>query len=527
MRPKTDVLIVGAGPTGLVLALWLHHQGVNVHIFDQADGPAKDSRAIFVHARIVELYRQLGLTEDLLALGYKLPASNLWVEAEHTSHVSLRDFGRELTPYPFMLIIPQADHERMLEKRLNDVGIYVSRGSKLQGFVDHGSSITATLFRESDESSTTHEASYIVGCDGAHSAVRRGIGARFEGETYKPLFYIADVEGKSDKYFNSEGHMVFSDDTFTQVFPYKKAGHARLVGITIPDNDDNDNGESPEPGHQITFDDIRPQIMQVMNIDITNVNWFATYRCHHRVTDKFRSNRAFLAGDAAHIHSPVGGQGMNTGIMDSVNLAWKLATVLNTNMTEEAKYQLLDSYESERRAFAMMIVKSTDMGFTTLTSKGFFPHILRNWLIPYLVPLLLKFDFARTKIFRGASQLICNYRGSSLSCIAEGTVQPGDRLPWVEINEVDNFSTLREVSWQLHIYGKSGSELEKWARERNAKAFTFRWHDQYGKVGLVKNAVYLLRPDQYIAGIFEGASAKAGLDKYFATRGFFPHPGRH
>lgn len=125
-----------------------------------------------------------------------------------------------------------------------------------------------------------------------------------------------------------------------------------MVGITILDTDDDDNRESPEPEHQITFDEVRPQIMQVMDIDITNVNWFSTYRCHHRVADKFRSNRAFLVGDAAHVHSPVGGQGVNTGIIDSVNLAWKLATVLKTNMTEEAKYQLLDSYESERRAFA-------------------------------------------------------------------------------------------------------------------------------------------------------------------------------
>lgn len=520
MKPKTDVLIVGAGPTGLVLALWLHHQGVKVHIFDQAEGRAEDSRAIIVHARIVELYRQLGLAEDLLALGYKLPATNLWVGAQHKAHISLQDFGRELTPYPFMLSAPQDDHERMLEKRLNDVGIHVERGSKLQGFVDHGSSITATLFRESDGSSTTHEASYIVGCDGAHSAVRHAIGAKYEGETYKPLFYIADVEGKSDKYFNGEGNVVFTNDTFNLVVPYNKAGHARLVGIIMPDNDDDDNRESPAHEHQITFGDVRPQIMQVMDIDITKVNWFSTYRSHHRVADKFRSNRAFLVGDAAHIHSPVGGQGMNTGIMDSINLAWKLATVLKqTDMTEEAKHELLDSYESERRSFAMMIVKSTDTGFTTLTSKGFFPHILRNWLIPYLVPLLLKFGFARTRIFQGASQLICNYRGSSLSSTGEGTVQPGDRLPWVEINEVDNFTTLRDVCWQLHIYGESLPQLEKWARGMNVKVFAFKWHDKYAKAGLVRNAVYLLRPDQYIAGIFEGPSVEAGLDEYFATRG--------
>ncbi|EKV19034.1 FAD binding monooxygenase, putative [Penicillium digitatum PHI26] len=466
------------------------------------------------------MYRQLGLTEDLLALGYKLPSTNLWINAEHKAHIPLGNFGRELSPYPFMLSVPQDDHERMLEKRLNDVGIRVERGTKLQGFVDHGLSITATLFRESDKSSTTHEASYIAGCDGAHSAVRQGISAIFEGETYKPLFYIADVEGKSDNHFNGEGNVVLTNDTFNLVVPYNKAGHVRLVGITMPHNDDDDKRESSEHENLITFDDVLPQIMHVMDIKITKVNWFSTYRSHHRVADKFRSNRAFLVGDAAHIHSPVGGQGMNTGIMDSINLAWKLATVLKqTNMTEEAKQQLLDSFESERRSFAMTIVKSTDAGFKTLTSKGFFPHILRNWLIPYLVPLLLKFDFARARIFRGASQLVCNYRGSTLCQSGKGSVQPGDRLPWVEINDVDNFSTLRDVSWQLHIYGDSVTEFEKWAREMKVKVFTFHWHDQYGKVGLVKNAVYLLRPDQYIAGIFEGSSVN-GLVEYFTTRGF-------
>ncbi|KAJ5970554.1 Monooxygenase FAD-binding [Penicillium vulpinum] len=519
MKPKTDVLIVGAGPTGLVLALWLQHQGVNVHIFDQAEGPAKDSRAIVVHARIVELYRQLGLADALLELGYQLPATNLWIHTQHKARVALRDFGRALTPYPFILSIPQDDHERMLEKRLNDVGIHVERGSKLQGFVDHGSSITATLFREIDGTSTTHEASYIVGCDGVHSAVRHGIGARYEGETYKPLFYIADIDGKSDKLFNGEGNLVFTNDTFNLVVPYNKEGHARLVGIITPDKGDDGNSESSEHKPQITFEHIRPRIMQAMDIDIKKVNWFSTYRSHHRVADKFRSNRVFLVGDAAHIHSPVGGQGMNTGIMDSINLAWKLATVIKqTNMTEEAKHRLLESYESERRSFAMMIVKSTDTGFTTLTSNGFFPYILRNWLIPYLVPVFLKFDFARTRIFRGASQLICNYRGSSLSQTGKGTVQAGDRLPWVEINQVDNFSTLTDICWQLHIYGESQSQFEEWAQNMGVKVFVFQWHEKYNTAGLVKDVVYLLRPDQYIAGIFEGPSSE-GLDEYFGSRG--------
>ena len=520
MKPHTDVLIVGAGPTGLVLALWLHRQGVNVHIFDQADAPAKNSRAIVVHARIIELYRQLGLSEELLALGYKLPGTNLWVHGQHKAHVSLRDFGRDLTPYPFLLNIPQDDHERMLERRLNDIGIYVQRGTKLQGFVDHGSSITATLFHEADGSSTTHEASYIVGCDGAHSAVRHAIGAKYEGETYRPLFYIADIEGEDDKLFNGEGSLFFTKESFNLMVPYNKQGHARLVGITSLNNDENPDLESPDHDHQITFEDVRPQVIEATHINIKKLNWFSTYRSHHRIADKFRKNRAFLVGDAAHIHSPVGGQGMNTGIMDSINLAWKLATAIkHKDMSEEAKHQLLESYESERRSFALTIVKSTDTGFTTLTSQGILGYILRNWLIPYLVPLAVRFEFIRKRIFRGASQLICNYRGSILCQTDAGVVQSGDRLPWVQIGQKDNFSTLQDLCWQLHVYGEPEPQLDQWARKMDVKLFIFHWNDQYAEAGLIKDVVYLLRPDHYIAGIFEGSSSESGLDKYFLTRG--------
>ncbi|KAJ5124128.1 uncharacterized protein N7515_007953 [Penicillium bovifimosum] len=523
MRTPTDVydvLIAGAGPTGLVLALWLHHQGLKVHIVDQAEAPAKDSRAIVVHARIVELYRQLGLADDLLELGYKLPATNLWFDGQHKAQIPIREFGQDLTAYPFLLIVPQSEHETMLERRLNDLGVHVERKTKLQDFVDHDSSITATLSHQPGGTSSTINASYIVGCDGAHSVVRRKIGAKYEGDTYEPLFYIADIEARDDTFINGEGHLIFTDDTYNLLVPYNKAGHVRVVGLTTQRNNDNNDHGSPTHEHGIAFEDVRPQITKATNIDITKVNWFSTYRSHHRVAEKFRRNRAFLAGDAAHIHSPAGGQGMNTGIMDAINLAWKLATVLKqTNMSEDAKHQLLESYESERRSFAMMIVKSTDTGFTLITSKGFVPHIVRTWVIPYLAPLALKFDAARGRVFKGLSQLICNYRASSLSRSGEGAVQAGDRLPWAEMDEEDNFSTLRYVCWQLHAYGEILPHLEEWARDNGVKVFAFDWHDQYVKAGLVKDAVYLLRPDQYIAGIFEGPSIESELKEYFATRG--------
>ncbi|KAJ5766769.1 uncharacterized protein N7511_004385 [Penicillium nucicola] len=519
MKPKTEVLITGAGPTGLVLALWLHKQGIKTRIIDQAGAPAKNSRALVVHARIIELYRQLDLADNLLEIGYKLPATNLWVHKRHKAHIPLGDFGDELTPYPFMLTVPQDEHERMLEKRLNDLGIFVERRVKLLGFVDHGSNITATLFRDAEGISETFDASYIVGCDGAHSVVRHAIGAKYEGETYKPLFYIADVESRDQTLANGEGHLMVSNDTFNLIVPYNKEGHVRLVGVTIPDSSDETQHHAlAEEEHKITFDDVQPQIEEAMDLEIEKVNWFSTYRSHHRVAEKFRKNRAFLVGDAAHIHSPVGGQGMNTGIMDAINLAWKLATVLKKEMDDEAKHQLLGSYDSERRAFALKIVTSTDAGFTTLTSKGIFPHILRNWLIPYLLPLAVKFEHARTQIFRGGSQLICNYRGSSLSQDgATGMVQSGDRLPWTKMSQGDNFSTLRDIGWQIHVYGETRS-LGEWAQRRAIKIFVFQWDEQCAKTGLIKNAVYLLRPDHYIAGIFEGP-VESELENYFSARG--------
>ncbi|KAJ5114845.1 Monooxygenase FAD-binding [Penicillium alfredii] len=523
--PETDVLIIGAGPTGLVLALWLHRQGINVHIVDQAEAAAKNSRALVVHARIVELYQQLGLTDDLLAVGHQLPATNIWVGGHHRAHIPLQEFGQKLTPYPFMLTLPQDEHERLLERRLKALGVTVERRTRLLNFVDHGSNITATLLCDTDESEMTYNAAYIVGCDGAHSAVRHGIGTKYEGDAYKPFFYIADIEGDGDSpFFNGEAHVTLTNESFYLVIPYAQRRHARLVGVTLADDNATYDPDHTLSEHhpQITFDDILPQVKKALNIKIEKLNWFSTYRSHHRVAEKFRDNRAFIVGDAAHIHSPVGGQGMNTGIMDAINLAWKLATVIKqTEMTEDAKSQLLESYETERRAFAMKIVSSTDTGFTTFTAKGIFPHILRTWIIPYLAPVVTWFSHTRTEMFRAGSQLICTYRGSGLSQAAECTaaVHPGDRLPWAKTQQDDNFSTLSDICWQLHVYGDQQPGLGEWCLRRNVKLFVFDWDEQHAKAGLKKDVVYLLRPDHYIAGIFEGDSVESALDDYFSSRG--------
>jgi 2-polyprenyl-6-methoxyphenol hydroxylase-like FAD-dependent oxidoreductase len=338
----------------------------------------------------------------MLKVGYKLPATNVWVEGQHRAHIPLREFGKELTPYPYIFTVPQDAHERVLEGKLNSYGIFVERCTKLESFVDNGSSITAKLVRQDDGTESSCEASYIVGCEGAHSVVRHEIGAKYEGDTYVPLFYIADLEAEEQDspLFNGEAHLSFVDDTFNLILPYAQERRVRLIGTTIPKtNETHQDHDVSEPHPEVTFEDVLPDIRKASGIEIKKVKWFSPYRSHHRVSSIFHKNRAFLVGDAAHIHSPVGGQGMNTGIMDAINLAWKLATVITQeSMTEDAKHRLLDSYESERRAFALSVVGATDHGFTLLTSPGFLPHMLRAWIIPYVAPLVTRFQSARMEL---------------------------------------------------------------------------------------------------------------------------------
>ena len=187
--------------------------------------------------------------------------------------------------------------------------------------------------------------------------------------------------------------------------------------------------EEAEHQHEnLSWNDVSKRVIEWMRIDVERVNWFSTYRVHHRVADHFRKGRAFLLGDAAHIHSPVGGQGMNTGIGDAVNLAWKLAAVLHGR----ADASLLDSYEPERIAFARRLVATTDRAFTGVTSPGAIARRVRLHIVPLLIPLLFKFATVRRFMFRTISQTAVNYRGSSLSEGRAGAVHGGDRLPWVK-----------------------------------------------------------------------------------------------
>jgi len=498
-------LIVGAGPTGLVLALWLTRLGVAVRIIDKTAEPGTTSRALAVSARTLELYQQLGMAGLLVDGGVKVPGANFWVQGTRVARLPLDRMGEGLTPFPFALIFPQDAHEQVLIERLGTLGVTVERRTELLRFDTRDHVVRATLRRD-DGVMETCEASYLAGCDGAHSIVRETLATGFPGGTYSDIFYVADIEG-SGPATNGEIHVDLGRSDFLAVFPLKGTGRVRLVGTVI---------ERPADEHgNLTFDDVRDRVIGHLKFTIDRVNWFSTYHVHHRVAAKFREGCAFLLGDAAHIHSPVGGQGMNTGIGDAVNLAWKLAAVLNGGAADS----LLDTYEPERIGFARRLVATTDRVFSIVTDQGPIAWRVRTRLVPLLARFLFRLDAVRRFLFRTVSQIGVNYRDSPLSEGAAGSVKGGDRLPWVKTGpQEDNFAPLTSLAWQVHVYGEPRHGMADACAGLRLPIHAFAWKSEMGRSALVRGALYLVRPDGYIA-LADPDGDPERLGRYFLSRG--------
>ena len=481
----TEGLVCGAGPTGLVLAFALARAGVRVRVIDAAETPGTTSRALVVHARTLELYRQLGLAEGLVAEGLPFTRANLWVRGRRVAQVELGDLGAGLTPFPYMLVVPQDRHERFLIECLARVGAAVERPTELVDFEETPERVRSRL-RGPNGAESACEAAYLAGCDGARSRSREVLGAGFEGHTYSHLFFVADVEARG-AVMNDELHVALDDSDLLGVFPLRGRQTGRLIGtVRLLD----------EHGPPPTWNDVGRLPIERLGIDVERVNWFSTYRVHHRVAGLFRRGRAFLLGDAAHIHSPVGGQGMNTGIGDALNLAWKLADVLRGR----AGPALLDTYEPERMAFARRLVATTDRGFVLATSPGDLARFVRTEVVPRVLPPLVRLPAVRRFVFRTLSQTRIHYRTSRLSAGQAGRVAGGDRLPWVPLEAGrDNFAGLDGLRWQVHVYGAPGAELTATCRRLDLALAAMRWQPAMRRAGLAQGALDLVRPDGHVA----------------------------
>ncbi|MYM72459.1 NAD(P)-binding protein [Duganella sp. FT134W] len=472
----TQVLIVGAGPTGLVLAIALARRGVVVRIVDHNSGPGQASRAMAVHARTLEFYRQLGFADAVINQGIPIESIHLREHGQDVGQLPLKDIGAGLSPYPFVLAFPQDDHERLLVAQLQAEGVQVEWNTELESFTQDEWGVRAVLQHEGDRIACS--SAYLCGCDGARSRVRDALQLTFTGGTYDHLYYVADVHTAGPPNHDLVAHL--AAHSFALMLPVRSRGMKRLIGILPPD-------APPDPD----FEAVRPTLEPLLGISVEQVNWFSTYRVHHRVAARFRVGRCFIAGDAAHIHSPAGGQGMNTGIGDAINLAWKLAHVLQ----DRADAALLDTYEAERIVFARKLVATTDRAFQMMVSQGAGGQLLREWLLPHLFPVLSGFGAARRTLFKTLSQIMIHYPDSPLSGGRAGDIIGGDRLPWV----ADNFRPLQSLDWQLHVYGQATPQLTAAAQALHLPLHAWPWTEAAGHTGLLEDAAYLVRPDMHVA----------------------------
>ncbi len=500
---KTDVIIVGAGPTGLSLACQLTRYGVDFVIIDKNETTSQFSKAIGVQARTLEIYEQIGLAEDLIAEGAKAERAKLVEGGEVRGTVELSNIGQGLSPYPFLLVVEQGKHEKLLDNYLKAQGKDVHWQTELANFVQDKDGVTAQI-KTADGATESVEAKFLVGCDGAKSYVRHALGLEFEGSTFERLFYVADV--KIDWSFPHDSlYICLAQNTITAFFPMVGENRFRIIG-TFPENEERREGE-------VLYEEIEKQIRAdtKLNLDISEVNWFSVYRVHSRRVNNFASGRCFVAGDSAHIHTPAGGQGMNTGIQDGYNLAWKLALVL----TGRANAKILDSYNEERSANAKHLLETTDRIFQFGVSSATFTAYFRTHIRPYIANFVLQIGAVKSWIFPLISQIGINYRNSSISR-TEGyfSVKAGDRMPYLIIDGASIYDKLQNPKFHLIIFtdGQNPVIVDDLFKSRYSSLVDFFEFPLYPNVatafGTKETFSILLRPDNYIGLITADNSGK-------------------
>lgn len=495
---ENDVLVVGAGPTGLMLANQLCRRGMRVRIIDRHSGPAQQSRALGVHARTLEIYAKLGIAEKAVELGKVGNGVNLWARGERMGRVPLGDAGKGVTPFPYVLILGQDDNERILGERLEAQGVRVQWSTELTGLVQKPDHVEATL-RLPDGSIETMAVPWVAGCDGARSAVRELNGITFPGAPYEHVFFVADTEAVGNM-VPDEVNVYLLQEGFHLFFPMRGTDHWRVVGILPPELRN-------RPG--VTFEEVVPALRKEAGtrLDFRSCSWFSTYRIHHRAASRFRVRRCFVLGDAAHIHSPVGAQGMNTGLQDAYNLAWKLAMVIKG----QAGPRLLDTYEEERIPIARRLLNTTDRAFRFVVSDSPFAGLLRTRIMANAASLAMRTRAMQQLAFRTVSQTAIHYAWSTLSRSADtmpaGSPKAGDRLPWLHLKFTaqgpveDAFQKLDDTRFNLLVFGQNEPPGDPGIGELLVRHVVPRdpLNDkELARAGIPSTSYYLLRPDGHI-----------------------------
>ncbi|GGH17321.1 FAD-dependent monooxygenase [Mucilaginibacter phyllosphaerae] len=496
----TGVLIVGAGPSGLMMAAQLLRYGVQPVIIDLKKGPTNQSKALAVQARSLEIYRQMGLVDKVLEGGKQAGGLALYTEGEQAATISLKDVGKTDTLYPFIHLYQQSKNERALLDYLTTACCPVYWETTLISLKQNKDN--AEVILQSGNTNHTLLCNYVIGADGAHSAVRKQLDIPFTGDTYQHQFYLADVE-ITNKTPGDIVSLFLAKSGFAGFFPMPEEHSYRIVG-SLPDKLANKA--------DLNINDILPALKGITtaDVEIAETRWFTLYKLHHRMAGRFSDGRCFLIGDAAHIHSPVGGQGMNTGLQDAYNLAWKLAAVVKGQI----KQSILSSYADERMPVAKELLNTTDRIFNIITSRGWFSGLLKRYVIPNVLKLLWKNHQLREYFFRRVSQTGISYRDSkiNLQLSRDTKIKAGDRLPYLEI-----FDEKKKAKTDIHTWcSKPGFTLITLGEIKEAYLFTLaKWITQDYRGGL---NFFHLPPSNTNWHVFDAFEVKPGMRRALIIR---------
>ncbi|HEX8088826.1 MAG TPA: FAD-dependent monooxygenase [Blastocatellia bacterium] len=503
---KTDVVIIGAGPTGLSLACQFVRYGMDFIIVEKNEGVTPYSKAIGVHARTLEIYEQIGLAQKAIEQGTIARKVRMLAGGEVRGEMDLSNIGEGLSPYPFVLMLEQSKNEQLLYEYLRNRRKEVLWKTELESFSQNDSGVTARVKTASGPKII--EAKYLVGCDGAKSQTRHALGLGFSGSTFERMFYVADAQVDWNLSHDAL-HVCFSKSSFVLFFPLKGEKRYRIVGV-FPEEFAKDEGD-------VLYEEIEQRVKEEakLELDLHHVEWFSTYKVHTRHVSKFSVGKCFLAGDSAHIHSPAGAQGMNTGIQDGYNLAWKMALVSEGNQDEK----LLETYNEERLENAKRLLQTTDRMFQFAAGTEWFLEFLRTNVLPSVAKYILSFDAVKKFIFPLISQIGINYRHSSLSQHAGDEnfqVKAGDRMPYFMASGESIYDKLRQPKFHLLAFSDGQSEHQGLKAELEQEYGSWidfsviRLQSQVAEIfGTDQPFSLLLRPDNYIGFI----STKTALEE--------------
>lgn len=487
---KTQVVIVGAGPTGLSMAAQMIRYNIDFIIIDRNERPTQLSKALVIQARTLEIFQELGIVDKAIQLGQITSKLQLFYKGKKKIVVNIRDIGKGLSDFPMALSLEQSKTEEILYDFLKEHGKNVLWRYELSQIEQTEDGVIVTIKNQHTTYQKIH-CSYLIGCDGAGSSVRHALNLSFEGSTEPKLFYVADVKLSSSVINTNSLYMFMIKKGFVLFFPMYGPGHYRIVGV-LPEY---------KNGDEYKFSDIEDSIKQeiVSPVEFDELRWFSTYKVHSRKANSFMNGHCFIAGDAAHIHTPAGGQGMNTGIQDAYNLGWKLAYVIKRQLNSD----ILFSYNQERTENAKRLLNTTDRMFDIFSGVNRIWNFLRLTFLPSFMKVVERSNLIKRRIFPLISQTGISYRNSPLTLKSSiGKVNAGDRMHYFLFSDGKSiFSYLKEPCFKVLYFGKN--EVDKSLFKTisfELRIYSFR-EIPASLFGHERDFLILLRPDNHISYI--------------------------